>query len=299
MQFSRQPAWGFRRGATAAATFGLTVMLAVSAAPAGADTARPEAVSPSVPCASADPLHSPMGTLANQDDCPSSPVASVSGGSDGVPPVRATFESDDEGEGSGQSQRIRRRPASPAPARGFLCGPPFVKGNPLLGPVFLPRKGLIGSLLFNYIRYGGLTPEQFLAKYRSATGWIFPPDDGFARNSLGQLLRFRVTLFPKQYIDRFGNEFGRFLGAGGTWFIERSLPPDSLNTPADDPAHICNYHLYRVLKSFDVDGGPAAPWFEQPGGGLQYAINPAYLPAGATAPFIPWLVDNGYLQRVV
>lgn len=295
MQFSRQPARGFRRGA--AATLGLTVALAMSAPPADADTARPDTVSPGVPCVSADPLHP---SVANQDDCVPSTVASVPGGSDGVAPAEVIRGSEEEEEETGQEQRIRhRRPVTPRPARRVVCGPPFVRGNPLLGPVFLPRKGLIGSLLFHYIRYGGLTPEQFLAEYRSATGWIFPPDDGFARNSQGQLLRFRLTLFPTQYIDRFGNEFGRFLGAGGTWFIERSLPPDSLNTPADDPAHVCNYHLYRVLKSFDVDGGPAAPWFEQPGGGLQYAINPAYLPAGATAPFIPWLVDHGFLKRVI
>jgi hypothetical protein len=179
-----------------------------------------------------------------------------------------------------------------------VCTAPYVLGNPLLGAADLPRTGYLGTLLFGYIRYGGLSPAQFLAEYRTSAGWVFPPDDGYARNSSGTLLRFRTTLFPGQYADRFGNEFGRFLGAGGSPFIARALPPDSVNTQANDPAHVCNYHLYRIVTAFDVDGGPAAPWFEQPGGGLQYTINPAYLPAGATPPFIPWLVDHGYLKRV-
>lgn len=288
MQFSQQPVGVFRRAVTAAATFGLTAVLAVTATPARSEIARPGAASSSAQCANAD---GPVAIAGHGTYCPPSaalPMLAAPDKLDSAPDEKKRVAKQDNDQDLDKRGRSGRR----------VCGPPFVQGNPLLGPVFLPRRGYLGTLLFDYIRYGGLTPAQFLAKYRGPTDWIFPPDDGFARNSSGMLLRFRVTLFRGQFIDRFGNEFGRFLGAGGTPFIARSLPPDSLNTPANDPTHICNYHLYRVLKAFDVDGGPTAPWFEQPGGGLQYAINPAFLPAGATAPFIPWLVDHGFLQRV-
>jgi hypothetical protein len=292
MQLSQQPVRIIRRGLTAAATVGLTAMMVMTATPARSATAPFGAMSPGRPCVNADAF-SVDAIVEHGGDCPSAGVSATTG----------PDESDETDRVSKESKRGSKaarpgRHVIPRPIQRPVCGPPYVENNPLLGPVRLPRTGYFGTLLFGYIRYGGLTPSQFLAKYRTPTGWIFPPDDGFERNSSGTLLRFQLTLYPGQYIDRFGNEFGRFLGAGGSPFIARSLPPDSLNTAADDPVHVCNYHLYRVLKAFDVDGGPAAPWFEQPGGGLQYAINSAYLPAGAQAPFIPWLVDHGYLQRV-
>lgn len=66
----------------------------------------------------------------------------------------------------------------------------------------------------------------------------------------------------------------------------------------DDPAHLCNYHLYRVSRAFDVDAGPTAPAFQQPGGGLQYLLMTAYVPQAPTPLNVRWLVDNGYLSTV-
>lgn len=36
-----------------------------------------------------------------------------------------------------------------------------------------------------------------------------------------------------------------------------------------------NYHLYRVKEDVDVLAGPIAPFFEQPGQGVQYQLLPA------------------------
>lgn len=47
------------------------------------------------------------------------------------------------------------------------------------------------------------------------------------------------------------------------------------------------YHLYSVAIEFDVEAGPIAPWFEQPGQGTQYE-----LPNDQT---VKQLVDLGYL----
>jgi hypothetical protein len=50
--------------------------------------------------------------------------------------------------------------------------------------------------------------------------------------------------------------------------------------------HLLN--VYKVMKPIDVDAGPAAPWFGQPGGGTQYE-----LPAT-----IKELVASGHLKPI-
>ena len=34
-----------------------------------------------------------------------------------------------------------------------------------------------------------------------------------------------------------------------------------------------NYHVYKVLTDLTVLAGPIAPWFGQPGQGVQYQLN--------------------------
>ncbi len=48
-----------------------------------------------------------------------------------------------------------------------------------------------------------------------------------------------------------------------------------------------NYHLYRVIEAFEVIAGPIAPWFGQPGQGVQYMLNTSILA----------LIDGGFLER--
>lgn len=187
-----------------------------------------------------------------------------------------------------------------------VCGPPFVKQDPRLGPLFLPRTGYFGFLLRGYVRYGGLSPLHFLYQYWDVrklpdNDWRYPPDDGFAhqlRFINSHPLRFRVPLRVGQYIDRFGRETGRFLSPAGAPFPSRGLPPSNLNTSPDDPAHLCSYHLYRVTRRFDVDAGPAEPAFQQPGGGTQYVLNSDYVLGAPTPLSVQWLADNGYLRRI-
>lgn len=70
-------------------------------------------------------------------------------------------------------------------------------------------------------------------------------------------------------IDRFGYPGGGWLGAEGVPFAERSLPPDSAFKPfyryvVDDPA--------ALPPGWKIEQSQAAPWFNQPGGGMQYRI---------------------------
>ncbi len=47
----------------------------------------------------------------------------------------------------------------------------------------------------------------------------------------------------------------------GTPYAERALPPFMERQP---------YNRYRVVQPFDVKAGEIAPWFNQPGKGIQF-----------------------------
>ena len=78
-------------------------------------------------------------------------------------------------------------------------------------------------------------------------------------------------------------------------YATRSIPPQNLDAT---PPAARNYHDYRVIRPLTVDAGPIAPWFAQPGGGLQYQLDATLVP-GAPSPLdVMWLVTNRYLARV-
>jgi hypothetical protein len=155
-----------------------------------------------------------------------------------------------------------------------------------LGPDPLPTTAPVGPLLLGYRRFGALTEAQFVAKYRTGTGWIYPPDDGFL-SVAGHVVRYEQRLSPGTEVDRFGYPGGAFLAPEHTLFIQRALPPQNLTSPGETP--LSNYHLYCVLKPVEVDAGPIAPWFEQVGLGLQYKL--------VQGVSVSSLLTNGYLTE--
>ncbi|WP_063893707.1 TNT domain-containing protein [Nocardia sp. Root136] len=162
-----------------------------------------------------------------------------------------------------------------------------------LGPDPLPTQPPVGPLLAGYQRFGALNADQFVAKYRTEQGWwIYPPEDGFVVRA-GHTMRHPQALPPGKRVDRFGYAGGKFLAPQDDSFAARALPPQNLNTPTGTP--LSNYHLYCVLKPFQVDAGPIAAWFEQPGGGTQYKLESNYLPEAGPALSVTWLLQNGYL----
>ena len=171
-----------------------------------------------------------------------------------------------------------------------------------LGPQQLPLLGRVGLELIGYHRAGSLGDSQLLAQYYSPTanngspGWIYPPDNGYLLTPGGQPIETTRSLLPGLDIDRYGSEYGSFLAPEGLPYAARSIPPSSLDS---NPAASCNYHDYRVLKAFTVDAGPIAPWFGQPGLGWQYQLDSSLVPGAPTQLNVLWLVDNGYLARVV
>lgn len=89
----------------------------------------------------------------------------------------------------------------------------------------------------------------------------------------------KTTLPVGMTLDRYGPETGSFLSPEGTPFEQRSLFPGTQET---------GYNIYEVVKPIEVNAGTAAPWFEQPGGGVQYQ----------TPMSIESLIDGGFLRRI-
>ncbi len=146
-----------------------------------------------------------------------------------------------------------------------------------------------------YDPLAGLTIQQFISRYWDPTvpGWRYPPDNGFLVAG-GRPIEYTITLGPGQDVDRFGSEFGAFLAPEGTTYAQRALPPMSLDN--FDPAFPCNFHEYRVSRSFLVDSGPIAPGFGQRGLGRQYELNGSLVPGAPAKLNVKWLIDNGYLR---
>lgn len=82
---------------------------------------------------------------------------------------------------------------------------------------------------------------------------------------------------------------GSYISAADAPYAQRALPPSNLDTPQNSPEYPYNYHIYTVTKRLDVLGGPIAPWFGQPGLGVQFFT-------GAIGNVMT-LVRMGYLER--
>ena len=174
----------------------------------------------------------------------------------------------------------------------------YFKDDWRFGPKRFPDEGPIGRMLDDYRRFNGLGRNVFLDCYWHtgfAPGWYFPNDDGFLVIH-GEPVMFDDTLDVGEKVDLFGSGQGRFLAPAGTPYKNRAIPPTNLNTFTTD--FTFNYHKYRVTAQFTVSAGPIAPWFGQPGLGLQYFTGTTTAPNLPANPRIPDLVGNGYLVEL-
>lgn len=53
----------------------------------------------------------------------------------------------------------------PGRAAADVCGPPYVGDDPRLGPVRLPRNGILGHIVRGYDPLGDVRPHQFVKRY--------------------------------------------------------------------------------------------------------------------------------------
>lgn len=108
----------------------------------------------------------------------------------------------------------------------------------------------------------------------------WPPNRGFVTVK-------NKTLIPGTKVDRYGGwtdasgfrDTGNFLSPAGSSFVGRALPDSTLTKPLS---------TYEVLKPYDVDAGPAIPWFGKTGMGTQYE----------THDFIEDLISDGVLKKL-
>lgn len=77
-----------------------------------------------------------------------------------------------------------------------------------------------------------------------------------------------TKLRPGEQIDRYGGNNGTFFGDEGTSIPERAMAPNS---------DFSKYNKYVVAREMPVRKGKIAPWFDQPGGGIQYQIDPGFV----------------------
>ncbi|KAK0620446.1 hypothetical protein B0T14DRAFT_401653, partial [Immersiella caudata] len=153
----------------------------------------------------------------------------------------------------------------------------YVCGDKRLGPTRLPQRLPLDSVFDIYDRFGGLCPGPFITQYWNPTPsvnwWNYPDNLGYSLNDEGVPIKGNITLPVGTLIDRFGREGGNFSSPAGAPYMQRSLPPSNLDVQDGEyPYFPYNYHLYRVIKPFVVIAGPIAPWFGQPGQGVQYEL---------------------------
>lgn len=98
--------------------------------------------------------------------------------------------------------------------------------------------------------------------YDQVTGEIkWPENDGFWLE-MGDVET--KTLQKGARIDRYGYDSGTFTSPYGLSYESRSLAPGTEYKP---------YSIFEVVEPFDVQSGYIEPWFDQPGGGIQYKMN--------------------------
>lgn len=113
--------------------------------------------------------------------------------------------------------------------------------------------------------------ESFARDYIRVTGdpdaptdWRWPDNAGAVPGS-----ERIVVAGPGMRVDRIGGKGGDFFTDPGTPFSQRSLPPDRLELELRDWEVRADHPALRD-GSVRLEVSEVAPWFGQPGGGLQY-----------------------------
>ena len=86
-------------------------------------------------------------------------------------------------------------------------------------------------------------------------------------------------LYAGTRIDRYGGPTGKFVSPEGTPYPGRSLRPGTYRE---------TYHAYEVIKPIPVQMSRVAPWFGEPGGGIQFQLPTR----------VQTLLDNGIIMEV-
>ncbi|WP_375487208.1 glycohydrolase toxin TNT-related protein [uncultured Mycobacterium sp.] len=141
--------------------------------------------------------------------------------------------------------------------------------------------------------FNGYHPIEPGPEFTRADGSLIYPDDSLPSKPYA----IPGTVVPDTHLPagtelgRFGHPGGAYLAPEGTPFAQLSLPPESAMKPyyryvVEDPA--------KLPPGWNIEQSQAAPWFHQPGGGIQYRI---IAPPDQKAN-VQTLIDWGYLRVV-
>ena len=100
---------------------------------------------------------------------------------------------------------------------------------------------------------------QLGARFQSANAYMWPDNDGFFMGSM------KTELPSGTIIDRYGLGLGSFVAPEGTPIAARRLSPTTTALFPEPSA-------YRVVVPIEVDTGLSAPFFGQPGFGIQHKL---------------------------
>lgn len=146
----------------------------------------------------------------------------------------------------------------------------FSKDGPLLQPgyTFIRHSmDFISTLLESQLRETWLLP-LVLKSIVSAVNMVCIIREG----SLSSASSEHHDDWSGPLVDYSNERTGQYVSAADAPYDQRSLPPSNLDTNPEAADHPYNYHVYKVIKEFEVLGGPIAPWFGQPGLGAQFYI---------------------------
>lgn len=141
--------------------------------------------------------------------------------------------------------------------------------------------------------FNDYTPIPPGSEFTNPDGSLIYPDDSLQSKPYaipGSVID-NAPLAAGTEIGRFGYPGGSYMAPDGTLFAELSLPPDSALKP---------YFRYVVNDGIGLPPGwrieqsQVAPWFHQPGGGIQYRILDEFGKSGSVEDLLRW----GYLRKV-
>ncbi|MCX2934247.1 glycohydrolase toxin TNT-related protein [Mycobacterium sp. CVI_P3] len=248
----------------------------VPSAPAGSEVAAPSG-GRSGPSAPSDPPSTAPGTGTSGVNHPGAMPHDSGGG-----PHDAGIPHDGGGVHGGGAKVEDGSGAPHDGGTGVHDG--GVSDSPNPGPHPLPPD----SPLFD-----GYVPHDPGPEFTDADGNLIYPDDTDPAKPYaapGSVVS-HVDLARGTLMDRFGFPGGAWLSPDGTLFSFRGLPHESALKPyfqyvVDDPT--------KLPPGWSIEQSTVAPWFHQPGGGVQYRI---IAPEGER-PSVQTLLDWGYLKEV-
>ncbi len=124
--------------------------------------------------------------------------------------------------------------------------------------------GSVDSALSSTIDTATVNTTTDIVSWPPNNGFLLPPD--------------REFLMPGTLIDRYGYQNGRFTAPVGTPIPSRALRPGTVEK---------GYHMFEVLKPFEVNSGLSTPWYGKPGMGIQYQHPP-----------VDVLLKHGIIEKV-